>query len=237
MTNTSWRHTVSMIEAHRFGYLKPLENWKSKSMAHILHIDSSARGDRSNSRNLTHNFMTAWQSAHPSDTVTYRDLGHYPVAHFSEVLILALYSPIEQHSPEMTEAIAASNQIVNEFLAADRYVFSIPMYNLNVPSTFKAYIDQIVIAGKTFKVSEKGYEPLVHGKKMLVITSRGADYSAGSPFAAYDFQEPYLRAIFGFIGITDITFVNANGMDMGEEKRAQAEAASENALQEAVLNW
>jgi FMN-dependent NADH-azoreductase len=206
-------------------------------MAHILQIDSSPRGDRSHSRNLAHSFMAAWQEKYPNDTIAYRDLGHEPVPHMAEALIAAMYIPSSEHDSTMAEAIASSDEIVEQFLAADRYVFSVPMYNLNVPSTFKAYIDQVIRVGKTFKVGEKGYEGLVHGKKMLVITSRGADYRAGSPFAPYDFQEPYLRAIFGFIGITDITFVNANGIDMGEESRQKALAEANQVLTEAVTNW
>jgi len=109
------------------------------------------------------------------------------------------------------------------------------MYNLNIPSTLKAYIDQIVRAGKTFGIGEGGYIPLVHGKKMLVFTARGGNFSG--PMAAYDFQEPYLRAIFGFIGITDITFVHAQPMNFGPEAREEALAKASERIQELLTTW
>jgi FMN-dependent NADH-azoreductase len=206
-------------------------------MAHILHIDSSCRSDRSHSRNLAQQFVSDWKAKNPDDTWTYRDLGHEPVPHVNEAWIAAAYSPEADHTPELASAIAPSNQLIDELLAADRYVFSVPMYNLSIPSTFKAYIDQVVRVGKTFGVSDQGYVPLVHGKKMLVITSRGADYRPGTSFEPYDFQEPYIRAIFGFIGITDTTFINANGIDMGDQSRSQALEDAKAAIQTAIAQW
>lgn len=206
-------------------------------MAHILHIDSSPRGDRSHSRHLSSEFINAWKQSHPDDVVTYKDLGHSPVSHVSQDLLTAMFTPPETHSPEATDAIAISDALVDEFLAADRYVFGIPMYNFNVPSTFKAYIDQIVRAGKTFNYTADGYEGLVHGKKMLVVTSRGGDFSAGSPASAYDFQEPYIRAIFGFLGITDVTFINANSLNMGDDARDLSLKSASEAIAQAVTKW
>jgi FMN-dependent NADH-azoreductase len=206
-------------------------------MAHILHIDSSPRSDRSHSRNLAHQFIDGWKTANPDDTITYRDLGHQPVPHVDEAWIAAAYTPQADQTPELTSAIALSDELIDELLAADRYVFSVPMYNLSVPSTFKAYIDQVVRVGRTFGVSDQGYVPLVHDKKMLVITSRGADYRSGTPFEGYDFQEPYIRAIFGFIGITDAQFINANGIDMGDQSRAQALEDAKASIQTAIAQW
>ncbi|KAM3091262.1 FMN-dependent NADH-azoreductase [Phormidesmis sp. 146-35] len=206
-------------------------------MAHILHLDSSPRSDRSHSRNLAHHFITAWKEANPGDSLTYRDLGHQPVPHVDEAWIAAAYTPPADHTPELANSIAISDELIDELLAADRYVFSVPMYNLSIPSNFKAYIDQIVRAGKTFGVSDQGYVPLVHGKKMLVITSRGADYRPGTPFEGYDFQEPYIRAIFGFMGITDIQFINANGIDMGDQLRTQALEEAKSEIQTTIAQW
>ncbi len=207
-------------------------------MAHILHIDSSPRAERSHSRSLTHRFITDWKNAHPQDTVTYRDLGHHPVPHVDEPWIAAAYSAPETHTPELQKAISLSDALVDELLAADRYVFGIPMYNFNVPSTFKAYIDQVVRVGRTFAMNDQGYQGLVHGKKMLVISASGGSYKPGTPAAGYDFQEPFLKAIFGLIGITDITFIRADNINMGtDEERKQSLTEASNAISQAVANW
>lgn len=206
-------------------------------MAHILHIDSSPRGERSHSRQLTHRFITDWKNAHPQDTVTYRDLGHHPVPHVDESWIAAAYSAPDTHSPEQQRAISVSDTLVDELLAADRYVFGVPMYNFSVPSTLKAYIDQIVRVGRTFAVNEQGYQGLVSGKKMLVITSSGGSYKPGTPTAGYDYQVPFLKAIFGLIGITDITFIHADNMDRGDEGRKESLVEASNAISQAVASW
>jgi FMN-dependent NADH-azoreductase len=207
-------------------------------MPNILHIDSSPRGDRSYSRTLSHEFIESWKASHSADTVTYRDLGHNPVPHVDENWIAAAFSPPQARTPELKNAIAISDSLVDEFLAADRYVFGIPMYNFNVPSTFKAYIDQVIRVGRTFAVSENGtFQGLVEGKKMLVITARGGSFSAGSPAAAYDFQEPFLRTAFGFLGITDITFINAENLAGGDEVREQSLAKAKQAIAQSVANW
>lgn len=207
-------------------------------MANILHIDSSPRGERSFSRKFTHEFVTAWKNAHSGDTVTYRDLGHNPVPHVDESWIAAAFTPPDARPPELTKAIELSDTLVDEFLAADRYVFGVPMYNFNVPSVFKAYIDQIVRVGRTFAVTEQGdFKGLVDGKKLLVVTARGGNFSPGSPAAPYDYQEPYLRAVFGFVGITDVTFINVEDLGAGDEAREQSFAKAHEAIAQAVASW
>jgi FMN-dependent NADH-azoreductase len=206
-------------------------------MTHILHIDSSARGDRSISRTLANEFISNWQAAHPNDTITYRDIGHHPVPFVTEAWIAGAYSPPEQHSPESATAMQISNELVDEFLAADRHVFSVPMYNFSIPATFKAYIDQIVRVGRTFSVNpDSSYKGLVDGKKVLIITSRGGSYPKDTPYYAYDMQEPYLRLIFGFMGITDIDVIHADNLMGGDEVRTQAIANAQAALKAAVLS-
>jgi FMN-dependent NADH-azoreductase len=202
----------------------------------ILHIDSSPRGERSHSRELSKEFVSAWKVAHPEDAIAYRDLGHHPVPHVDEAWIAAAFSPPETHTPELTEALRISNELVDEFLAADRYVFGVPMYNFNIPSTFKAYIDQIVRINRTVALDAQGFKGLVQGKKAVIITARGGDFSATSPFLAYDFQEPYLRAIFGFIGLTDIQFINANSLNEGDA-RTQSLSEARAAIQDAIAQW
>ena len=207
-------------------------------MAHILHIDSSPRGDRSFSRKLSDEFVTSWKTAHPDDTVTYRDLGHNPVPHVDESWIAAAFSPPQAHTPELNQAIKISDELVDEFLAADRYVFGVPMYNFNVPSTFKAYIDQIVRVGRTFTVSEEGaFQGLVTGKKMLIVTARGGSFTQGSPAAPYDYQEPYLKAVFGFLGITDVSFIHLENLSAGDDVREQSLAQAQEAIAQAVASW
>ncbi|MUG96158.1 FMN-dependent NADH-azoreductase [Scytonema sp. UIC 10036] len=207
-------------------------------MAHILHIDSSPRGERSFSRKFAAEFVSTWKNAHPGDKVTYRDLGHNPVPHVDESWIAAAFTPPDARSPELVKAIELSDTLVDEFLAADRYVFGVPMYNFNIPSTFKAYIDQIVRAGRTFAVDANGgFKGLVEGKKMLIVTARGGDFSPGSPAAPYDYQEPFLRAIFGFLGITDVKFIHVQNLGAGEDARQASLAKAQEAVQEAVASW
>ena len=199
-------------------------------MAHILHIDSSPRSERSISRTLTNDFISAWKQTYPGDTVTYRDLGRYQVPLVDESWIAASFSPPEQITPELTAALNISDELIDELFAAELYVFGIPMYNYSVPANFKAYIDQIVRVRRTFVVSSNGYEGLVKDKKMLVITTRGGSYSGGE----LDFQEPYLRAVFDLIGITDITFIHAENLSMGAEVRQQSLAAARAAIQQFI---
>ncbi|MEH1791536.1 FMN-dependent NADH-azoreductase [Nostoc sp.] len=205
-------------------------------MVNILHIDSSPRAERSHSRELSKEFVSAWRAAHPEDAIAYRDLGHHPVPHVDEAWIAAAFSPPETHTPELAEAIRISDELVDEFLAADRYVFGVPMYNFNIPSTFKAYIDQIVRINRTVALNAQGFKGLVEGKKAVIITARGGDFSPASPAVAYDFQEPYLRTIFGFIGITDIQFINANRLNEGDA-RTQSLAEARAAIQDAIAQW
>lgn len=207
-------------------------------MTHILHIDSSPRGERSFSRKFSDEFITSWKTAHSGNTVTYRDLGHNPVPHVDEAWIAAAFTPPQAHTPELAKAIEVSNILVDEFLAADRYVLGVPMYNFNVPSTLKAYIDQIVRVGRTFTITEQGgFKGLVEGKKMLIITARSGNFSPGSPAAPFDYQEPYLRAIFGFVGITDISFINMENLGADEDAREQSFAKAHEAISLAVASW
>jgi FMN-dependent NADH-azoreductase len=164
--------------------------------------------------------------------VTYRDIGRYPVPPIDESWIAASFSPPDQITPELATALDISNELIDELLAAELYVFGIPMYNYSIPANFKAYIDQIVRVRRTFVVSLNGYEGLLKGKKILVITTRGGSYSAG----ALDFQEPYLRAVFELIGITDMTFIHAENLSEGAEVRQQSLAAAREAIQQFISN-
>jgi FMN-dependent NADH-azoreductase len=196
-------------------------------MAHLLHMDASPRGERSHSRQMTKGFVEQWRQVHSNDTVTYRDIGRSSIPHVDEPWIAAAFSPPEQHTPELRAAICLSNQLVDEFLAADVYVIGVPMYNFSVPSSFKAYIDQIVRFGRTvaFEPNEVAnvFKPLVLGKKMFIIASRGdSGYRPGGQYEVMNHHDPYLVTVFGFMGITDITFVYVENDEYGGTKLAES---------------
>jgi FMN-dependent NADH-azoreductase len=206
-------------------------------MSTILVITASPRSERSASRALTTGFAGLWARHHPQDTVLLRDIGHHPVPHVTEPWVVGAFAPAESQSAESKAAIMVSDQLVDEFLSADRYVLGVPMYNFNIPSTLKAYIDQIVRAGRTFALGPNGSEGLVKNKKALFITTRGGDYGPGTPMASYNLQEPYLRLIFGFIGVTDVQFVTADSMNRGEDAARLSREKAENALKELAAAW
>jgi len=193
-------------------------------MPTLLHIDASPRGERSVSRQLTRDFASAWKQAHPNGQIVYRDLGHNPVPFVTETFIAAAYTPPDALSPELRGALAISNELIAELETASEYVFGVPMHNFSVPATFKAYIDQIVRVGRTFAVDESGYKGLLKDKSATVITCSGGAYRSGSPLAPYNYQEPWLRAILGFIGVTDVEVVVADGLsevEFGKRDREQ----------------
>jgi FMN-dependent NADH-azoreductase len=203
-------------------------------MSHILHLDASPRGERSISRQLSREFVEGWKRLHPADSVTYRDVGRDPAPHVTEAWVVGAFTPPEGQPADARAAMRASDALIDEFLAADRCVFGVPMHNFSVPSTLKAYVDQIVRVGRTFAADGSG---LVAGKKMLVITARGGNYAAGSPVASFDCQEPWLRTIFGFIGVTDVRFIHAQGMNMGDETRMAGLKHARERIAELVKSW
>jgi FMN-dependent NADH-azoreductase len=203
-------------------------------MASILHLDASPRGERSISRQLSAEFVEGWKRLHPSDAVTYRDLGHYPPPHVSEAWVVGAFTPPETHPADAQAAMQISDRLVDEFLAADSYVFGVPMHNFSVPSTFKAYVDQIVRVGRTFGADGKG---LVRNRKLLVVTARGGDYTPGGPAASFDHQEPWIRTIFGFVGLEDIRFIHAQGINQGDSARAAGLEKARREIAELLKKW
>jgi FMN-dependent NADH-azoreductase len=189
-------------------------------MSKVLHLDVSPRGDRSVSRTLGKNFVAALNPV----KVAYRDLGRDPVPFVTEAWVAGAFNPPEKHEPAWAEAIALSDRLVDELIDADKVVISTPMYNLSVPAALKAWIDQIVRVGRTFGFGDNGLVGLLTGKKVAVIITSGSPL-AGTP---YDFEEPYLRGILAFIGITDVTFVRVEGFSNPaidkETLRTEAEA-------------
>ncbi|KAM3100773.1 FMN-dependent NADH-azoreductase [Phormidesmis sp. 146-12] len=208
-------------------------------MAHLLHLDSSPRGERSHSRKLTREFIEQWKQIHPTATVTYRDIGRNPIPHVDEPWIAAAFTPPEQHTPELQKAIYFSDRLVDEFLAADIYVMGVPMYNFSVPSGFKAYIDQIVRVGRTvaFEPDDRAnaFKPLVLGKKMFIIEARGdSGFQPGGRYEKMNHHDPYLVTVFGFIGITDITFIYVEDDEYGGQKLAESIASARTQIAQLV---
>ncbi|WP_061241743.1 FMN-dependent NADH-azoreductase [Ectopseudomonas composti] len=182
-------------------------------MSRILVIESSARQQGSVSRELTQQFIANWQVAHPADQIQLRDLVAEPVPHLDATLLGGWMTPSEQQSEAEKAALARSNQLTDELLAADVLVLAAPMYNFAIPSTLKAWLDHVLRAGVTFKYTETGPQGLLTGKRAFVLTARGGIY-AGS---GLDHQEPYLRQALAFIGIHDVQFIHAEGLNMGAE--------------------
>ncbi|WP_166359825.1 FMN-dependent NADH-azoreductase [Pseudomonas akapageensis] len=180
-------------------------------MSRVLIIESSARQQDSISRQLTQQFISQWQAAHPADQITVRDLAVNPVPHLDANLLGGWMKPAEQRSASELQALQRSNELTDEVLAADVLVLAAPMYNFAIPSTLKAWLDHVLRAGVTFKYTETGPQGLLTGKRAYVLTARGGIY-AGSPS---DHQEPYLRQVMGFIGIHDVSFIHAEGLNMG----------------------
>ncbi|HVE17349.1 MAG TPA: NAD(P)H-dependent oxidoreductase, partial [Chthoniobacterales bacterium] len=170
----------------------------------LLHLDASPRGERSHSRKLGQEFVTTWKTKHPNGTIVLRDIGSHPLPLVTEAWVEGAFTPPDGHSPAAAEAITVSNGLVDELLAADELVITTPIYNLSLPAALKAWIDQIVRYGRTFTITADGYKGLVEGKRVTVLVASGGDFRPNTPAAGYNFLEPYLRAILGFIGITDV---------------------------------
>lgn len=182
-------------------------------MSRVLVIESSARQQGSISRELTRQFIANWQAANPADQIQLRDLAAEPVPHLDATLLGGWMTPGEQQSEAEKAALERSNQLTDELLAADVLVLAAPMYNFAIPSTLKAWLDHVLRAGITFKYTETGPQGLLGGKRAFVLTARGGIY-AGS---GLDHQEPYLRQVLAFVGIHDVQFIHAEGLNMGGE--------------------
>jgi FMN-dependent NADH-azoreductase len=182
-------------------------------MSRVLIIESSARQQDSVSRQLTQTFISQWKAAHPADQITVRDLATHPVPHLDVNLLGGWMKPVEQRNEIEQASLERSNQLTDELLAADVLVMAAPMYNFAIPSTLKAWLDHVLRAGVTFKYTETGPQGLLTGKRAYVLTARGGIY-AGSPA---DHQEPYLRQVMAFIGIHDVEFIHAEGLNLGAD--------------------
>ena len=188
----------------------------------LLHLDSSALGANSVTRELSAAVVGRWQDAHAGLTVEYRDLDSHPIPH------LTGRSLAQADAAEAADAAA----VMEQFLAADVVVIGTPFYNFGIPSTLKAWIDRIAVAGKTFMYDENGPHGLAGGKRLIIVSGRGGIYGDASPA---DFQETYLRHVFGFLGITDIEIVRAEGVAYSAQHRTDALAAAHASIPQPLL--
>ncbi|MEZ0089489.1 FMN-dependent NADH-azoreductase [Streptacidiphilus sp. EB129] len=187
-------------------------------MAHLLHVDSSALTAGSVSKEVSATFRKAWQEVHPEGTVTYRDLGLEPVPVLLEAGITAPFTPEESRTPEQAEAFALRSELAGELLEADAYLFSVPMYNWAVPASFKAWLDQALIAGRVLDFQN----PPLAGRPATVVLSYGGGYDEGTPREGWDAVQPYLEIVLGKALGLDVTFIKAQ-LTLAERNPAMAE--------------
>jgi FMN-dependent NADH-azoreductase len=187
-------------------------------MKNLLYVTASLSGPDSKSGLIGREFLAGWQAAHGAAHVVHRDVGAGTVPHLTGAHLKAWATAPEQRSDREQALTRESEPLLAEVEAADVIVIAAPMYNFAIPSTLKAWIDHITRAGRTFRYTAEGKpEGLLKNKKVYVIAARGGIYTGDSPFKSLDFQEPYLRTILGFIGLTDVTFVHVEGQLMGPE--------------------
>ena len=184
-------------------------------MRNILLVYSSIFGAQSQSLALAREFLTRF----PAASVVERTLTPESIPHLTAETMAAMATPEAQRTERQNEVVALSDTLIAEVEAADTIVLAVPMYNFSIPSTLKAWIDHIARAGRTFRYTAAGPEGLLKGKKVFVVTARGGVYSDG-PTAAFDFQEPYLRTVLGFLGLNDVTFVHLEGLKISPEAAA-----------------
>jgi FMN-dependent NADH-azoreductase len=195
----------------------------------LLHIDSSVLGPHSVSRQVSAAIVDRLRQTTPGIEIVYRDLAVTPLAHLSGSHLAAGQGAAPP--ADLQQDIATGQAVLDEFLAADIVVLGAPMYNFTIPSQLKAWIDRVVVAGKTFKYGAQGVEGLAGNKRVIVAIARGGFYGAGTPAAAGEYVETYLRWVFGFIGVTNPEFISADGVRVGPEHREKALAS---ALQAAI---
>ena len=189
----------------------------------ILQVNASARREGANSTRVANSIVARLIAADPSAKLTLRDLAATPHPVLDEAALGALFSPIEDRSSEQLARVALDDALIAEVQAADVIVLGVPMYNFGVPAQLKNWIDAVVRNGVTFRYTEKGPEGLLIGKKVYVALARGGRYRGTDA----DSQVPYLKTVLGFLGITDVQFIYAEGLNMGPEAAEQGFAQAE----------
>jgi FMN-dependent NADH-azoreductase len=198
----------------------------------VLHIDSSPRGVDSVSRDLTREIVNRLKAVEPTLDVVQYDLGDRPLPHLSSDAIGALRQA-ELATAEQRELGALSDRMIEQLQRADLIVIGSPMHNFGITSQLKAWFDTIIRAGKTFSYGEQGPEGLLKDKRAIVVETRGGVYTTGSA-ASFNHQEPHLKTLLGFIGISDVQFIHAEGLDMGPDSRANGLAHAKSAIEQVL---
>ncbi|MCC6209369.1 MAG: NAD(P)H-dependent oxidoreductase [Gammaproteobacteria bacterium] len=191
----------------------------------LLHIDSSILGEASVTRQIGRDVVEQWRRWNPGLEVIYRDLAVNPPGHLSADLLAARQAAPEQLSPAQQAEAVLGETLLAEFLAADAIILGAPMYNFSIPTQLKAWVDHVLVAGRSFRYTENGPVGLTGGKQLVIVSARGGVYSEGQA-QAMDHQESYLKTALGLTGIIDVTVIRAEGVNMGAERRAQAIAAA-----------
>ena len=202
-------------------------------MTKVLILDSAATGEQSVSRKLVDGLVADLTAREGGAEIVRRDIGGDPIPHLTPETVFAIRSG-EASTEAGAGALTLSDALIEELKAADVLVIGAPMYNFGIPSTLKAWFDHVLRARVTFRYTEKGPEGLVTGKKAIVVESRAGLYSEG-PLAAMDSQEPHLRTLLGFMGITDVTFVRAEKLAMGPDAAQASLASASGQLRELAL--
>jgi FMN-dependent NADH-azoreductase len=205
----------------------------------LLEVQSSVRLEQSISRALSHEFIQSWQKFYPDGQHKQRDVGMNPPAHPTELWTTENYIPSDSRTVEMEAALTESEQLIEELLWADHLVLGVPMYNFSVPSTFKAYVDNIVRVNRTFTFDPANFtfKGLLTHKKALVITPSAGNFAPDTPMGSMNFCETYLRSVMGFIGIEDITVVAVPNQFMPDETRQQEIEQARIKLMNIAASW
>ncbi|MCI4184665.1 NAD(P)H-dependent oxidoreductase [Dickeya dianthicola] len=204
-------------------------------MTTILHIDSSILGSNSVSRSLTAEIVTKEVKLNPEATLLRRDLVADELQHLSPAH-LAVFQGNNPSSESLRKDIALGSTYIDELFSADIIIIGVPMYNFSIPSQLKAWLDRVLVAGRTFHYTTSGPEGLLPaGKKVYIASTRGGVYSGTSPLAHLDHQETLLTAALNFIGLTDITVIRAEGLALGDDVKATALASAKNAVETSVI--
>jgi FMN-dependent NADH-azoreductase len=199
---------------------------KKRILMNLLHIDSSILGLTSASRQLSSDIVTKLKAGEPGVTVKYRDLAANPVPHLSGSYLAAASGVAGEPDSAVKHDLALGGEVLDEFLAANIVVIGVALYNFTISSQLKAWVDRIVVNGKTFQYTASGPQGLAGGKKVILAVARGGYYGPGSPAEALEHAETYLRGTLGFIGVTDLHVVVAEGLSVGPEERAHALASA-----------
>lgn len=184
-------------------------------MKKLLHIVATPRGEDSRTLKVSQAFLQTFARKNPDCKIDELNVATENLPGLSLKMISGKYVLLggKELDDKLKEAWRPIERQIERFLSAEGFLISVPMWNFSIPYPLKHYIDLIIQPKYLFRYTDKGVEGLAKNKKMIIITSRGGDYSPGSPYNSYDFQEPYLRAVFGFVGISDIAFINAQPMD------------------------